>query len=189
MQSSYHKRYVFGVQFAIVFVVKSVILIAHNLRSCHNVGSLLRTAEGLGVHKVFLTGYTPYPKYDGDTRLPHLANKIHKQISKTALGAEETQPWTHFDDIARLIDKLRQEGYMVAAVEQAPGSILLPEFDAPDKIALLVGREVEGVEPEVLKLCEKTLEIPMFGKKESFNVAQAAAMALYHCTFVVPASL
>lgn len=169
--------------FAIVFVVKSVILIAHNLRSCHNVGSLLRTAEGLGVHKVFLTGYTPYPKYDGDTRLPHLANKIHKQISKTALGAEETQPWLHITNIDWLINKLHEEGCLVAAIEQAPNSISLPEFHAPDQIALLVGREVEGIEPEVLKRCDKILEIPMFGKKESFNVAQAAAMGLYHCTF------
>jgi tRNA G18 (ribose-2'-O)-methylase SpoU len=166
--------------------MRSVVLIAHNLRSCHNVGSLLRTAEGLGVHKVFLTGYTPYPKYDGDPRLPHLANKIHKQITKTALGAEETQPWVHIEDINWLIEKLHDEGCTVAAIEQASNSISLPEYDAPQQIALLVGREVEGVEPEVLKLCDTILEIPMFGKKESFNVAQAAAMGMYQCTFVKP---
>lgn len=169
--------------FAIVFVVKSVILIAHNLRSCHNIGSLLRTAEGLGVHKVLLTGYTPYPMKDGDDRLPHLAQKIHKQIAKTALGAEETQSWEHYHNIEGVIQKLKEEGCLVAAIEQAPNSISLPEFHSPDKIALLVGREVEGVEPEVLALCDKVLEIPMFGKKESFNVAQAAAMGLYHCSF------
>ncbi len=166
--------------------MRSVILIAHNLRSCYNVGSLLRTAEGLGVHKVLLTGYTPYPKHEGDTRLPHLANKIHNQITKTALGAETTQGWDYMPDIQYVFDRLRQEGCMVAAVEQAPGSIALPEFDAPQKIALLVGREVEGIEPEILAQCAKVLEIPMFGKKESFNVAQAAAMAMYHCTFIKP---
>jgi tRNA G18 (ribose-2'-O)-methylase SpoU len=172
--------------FAIVLIMRSVILIAHNIRSCHNVGSLLRTAEGLGVHKVFLTGYTPYPKYDGDTRLPHLANKIHKQIAKTALGAEETQAWVHVEDINWLVQKLHEEGCTVAAVEQAPDSVPLTTYDAPHQIALLVGREVEGVEPEVLKLMDVILEIPMFGKKESFNVAQAAAMGLYHCTFIKP---
>lgn len=163
-----------------------VILIAHNVRSCHNVGSLLRTAEGLGVHRVLLTGYTPYPKCAGDPRLPHLANRIHNQIAKTALGAEETQAWEHFDNIEAVIAMLKKEGCLVAAVEQAPGSRMLPTYDPPQNIALLVGREVEGVEPEVLALCDLVLEIPMFGKKESFNVAQAAAMALYHCTFIKP---
>lgn len=163
--------------------MKSIILIAHNLRSCHNVGSLLRTAEGLGVHKVFLTGYTPHPAFDGDTRLPHLAAKLDKQIAKTALGAEKSQVWEQHDDLSIVIDALYQEGYMLAAIEQAPGSISLPEFDPPNNIALLVGREVEGVEPEVLARCDKILEIPMFGQKESFNVVQAAAMGMYHCTF------
>lgn len=149
-------------------------------------GSLLRTAEGLGVHKVFLTGYTPYPKHANDTRLPHLAAKIHKQIAKTALGAEESQAWECSENIETVVQKLRQQGYTIAALEQAPGSIRLPAFAVPDKVALLVGREVEGVEQEVLKLCDKTLEIPMFGNKESFNVAQAAAMAMYHCTFRKP---
>jgi len=172
--------------FAIVRVVKSIILIAHNLRSCHNVGSLLRTAEGLGAHKVFLTGYTPYPTFDGDKRLPHIALKLDKQIAKTALGAEKTQAWEHYSDLNIVINKLREEGCMLAAIEQADNSVPLPEFDAPDKIALLVGREVEGVEPEVLAECDKVLEIPMFGKKESFNVVQAAAMAMYHCTFIKP---
>lgn len=162
----------------------NIVLIAHNLRSCHNVGSLLRTAEGLGVHKVFLTGYTPYPKYEGDTRLPHLANKIHNQIAKTALGAEESQAWKHFENIDSLISRLKQEGYTVAAIEQSPVSVPLPQYSPPGKLALLVGREVEGVEPEVLEQMDKILEIPMFGKKESFNVVQAAAMGLYHCTFI-----
>lgn len=163
--------------------MEDLILIAHNLRSCHNVGSLLRTAEGLGVHKVFLTGYTPYPLMEHDERLPHLAQKIDKQIAKTALGAEKTQAWMHFDDINALIGRLRQENCMIAAIEQASNSEPLPEFKPSGRLALLVGREVEGVEPEVLGLCDKVLEIPMFGKKESFNVVQAAAMGLYHCTF------
>jgi 23S rRNA (guanosine2251-2'-O)-methyltransferase len=164
--------------------VKNIVLIAHNLRSCHNVGSLLRTAEGLGIEKVFLTGYTPYPIAPQDSRLPHEANKLHKQISKTALGAEESQAWEHADTIEEVLESLREQGYMVTAIEQSDSSTPLPEFHAPEKIALIVGREVEGVEPEVLAQADKTLEIPMFGKKESFNVVQAAAMALYHCRFL-----
>jgi 23S rRNA (guanosine2251-2'-O)-methyltransferase len=154
------------------------VLIAHNLRSTHNVGSLLRTAEGLGVSRVFLTGYTPYPLAPNDDRLPHLAQKIDKQIAKTALGAEKLINWQQRADIEELINELKQSGYLIAALEQAPNSIKLPDFKPPSKIALIVGREVEGIEPEVLSRCDTILEIPMLGQKESFNVAQAAAMAL-----------
>ena len=163
--------------------MREIILIAHNLRSCHNVGSLLRTAEGLGAQQVFLTGYTPFPLQANDPRRPDIAAKMQKQIHKTALGAEDTLLWEHADTIEPIIAKLHQDGFMIAAVEQAPQAVILPSFAPPQKIALLVGREVEGVEPEVLALCDTHLEIPMFGQKESFNVVQAAAMALYHCTF------
>lgn len=163
--------------------MKQIVLIAHNLRSCHNVGSLLRTAEGLGVAHVYLTGYTPYPLHEGDTRMPHIANKLHKQITKTALGAETTQPWTHTDNLDDVLSTLKADGFTLAAIEQSGTSVSLPSFTSPNKIALLVGREVEGVEPEVLARMDTVLEIPMFGQKESFNVVQAAAMGLYHCTF------
>lgn len=163
---------------------REIILIAHNLRSCHNVGSLLRTADGLGVQKVILSGYTPYPSVKGDKRIPHEAAKLQKQISKTALGAEDTVGWTHSDDVFESIDELKRQGFSIFALEQSPDSIKLPDFKAPGKLCLLVGREVEGVELEVLKACDGALEIPMFGQKESFNVVQAAAMALYHCRFI-----
>jgi tRNA G18 (ribose-2'-O)-methylase SpoU len=163
--------------------MSDICLIAHNLRSAHNVGSLLRTAEGLGVTKVYLTGYTPYPLGDNDSRLPHLARKIDKAIQKTALGAEQSVAWEFSASVEQVVNSLKVAGYTVAAVEQTSQSIRLPEFKPPEKIALLVGREVEGVEAEVLQLCDLALEIPMFGKKESFNVVQAAAMALYHCKF------
>ena len=161
----------------------SLVLIAHNLRSAHNVGSLLRTADGLGVSKVYLSGYTPYPLQANDVRLPHESRKVDTQIAKTALGAEKSVDCEHTEDIVQLIAYLKREGYDVAALEQAPGSVSLPGFKPPQKLAVLVGREVEGVEPEVLALCDFVLEIPMDGQKESFNVAQAAAMALYHCRF------
>jgi 23S rRNA (guanosine2251-2'-O)-methyltransferase len=163
--------------------MRSLILIAHNLRSAHNVGSLLRTAEGLGVWQVFLTGYTPYPLAVDDDRLPHLATRIDKQISKTALGAEQFLDWQHVATVETVIADLKARGYVIAAVEQAKNSIQLPDFEPPENLALIVGREVEGIEPEILVACDLILEIPMFGRKESFNVVQAAAMALYHCRF------
>jgi 23S rRNA (guanosine2251-2'-O)-methyltransferase len=147
------------------------------------VGSLLRTAEGLGVEQVWLTGYTPYPVSADDQRLPHIARKAAAQISKTALGAEDTLPWSHTENIFEVVKQLRADGYAVFALEQASDSQSLPQFDPPQKIALLVGREVEGVEPDVLAACDGALEIPMFGHKESYNVAQAAAMGLYHMRF------
>ena len=158
-------------------------LIVHNLRSTHNVGSLLRTADGLGLSSVYFTGYTPYPALADDTRLPHIAQKLTKQIHKTALGAEDTVTWKHYDDIDQAFAELRQAGYAIAALEQAPNAIQLPAFEPPQKLALVVGREVEGIEPEVLALVDTIVEIPMVGKKESFNVAIAAAIALAHCRF------
>lgn len=166
--------------------MRSIIVIAHNLRSAHNVGSLLRTSEGLGVGKIWLSGYSPYPQRENrenDPRLPHIAQKVDRQIAKTALGAEKLINWQHETDINKVFAELKKQGFMVAAVEQAPGSIKLPEFKPPPKLALVFGREVEGLEPEVRAACDFTLEIPMFGQKESFNVAAAAAITLYHCRF------
>jgi len=165
--------------------MRHIVLIAHNLRSSHNVGSLLRTAEGLGVERVYLTGYTPYPLAPDDDRLPHIAQKVDKQIAKTALGAEKTIKWQHRENVAHLIDELHREKYLIAALEQGPEAVKLSTFHAPERLALIVGREVEGVETEVLTLADQIIEIPMFGRKESFNVVQAAAMALYHCRFMV----
>jgi tRNA G18 (ribose-2'-O)-methylase SpoU len=163
---------------------RQIVLIAHNLRSTHNIGSLLRTAEGLGIVKVFLTGYSPYPEQKNESRLPHLVAKMTKDIHKTALGAEVSLSWEHSDSIHPILEQLRKQGYKIWAVEQTPKSISLPTFNPPARCALLVGREVEGIEPEVLALCDGSVEIPMYGQKESFNVVQAAAMALYQCTFL-----
>lgn len=164
-----------------------IVLIAHNLRSCHNVGSLLRTAEGLGVSQVYATGYTPFPliRDQPDARMPHIANKLHKQIAKTALGAEDTQSWSHHDDIHAVLDDLREQGYQLVALEQTPDSIPLPKYQPPQKLAIVLGREAEGMEDDVIAALDVAVEIPMFGHKESFNVVQAAAMALYHCRFYV----
>jgi len=147
------------------------------------VGSLLRTAEGLGVQKVILSGYTPHPVHDNDRRLPHEALKITRQIHKTALGAEDMVKWEYHQDILPVIGSLQRSGWTVAGVEQTEDARALPKYHPPHKIVLVVGREVEGIEAEVLAVCDEALEIPMYGRKESFNVVQAAAMALYHCRF------
>ncbi len=162
---------------------RSLVLVAHNLRSSHNVGSLLRTAEGLGVIEVILSGYTPYPATSGDQRLPHISSKVTHAIQKTALGAEETLNWRHTENIEQAIAELKSVGFAVWALEQTAKAINLIKFEPPQKLALIIGRETEGIEEEVLALCDGSLEIPMKGEKESFNVVQATAMALYHCAF------
>lgn len=165
--------------------MNQLIVIAHNLRSAHNVGSLLRTAEGLGVQMVYLTGYTPFPPLaHDDPRLPHEQQKVLKLIHKTALNAEVTQAWQRHAELEPVIADLKRDGFTIAALEQTKSSIALPHYRAPSKLAIILGREVEGVEPEVLSQCDTAIEIPMFGQKESFNVVQAAAMALYHIRFV-----
>lgn len=161
--------------------MRKIYVIAHDMRSCHNVGSLLRTCEGLGTEKVYFTGYTPYPISAHDTRLPHIARKIDQSIRKTALGAEGLVQWEYAESITALLATLRREGTQIVALEQSKSSIALPDFHPSARIALLLGREVEGIDAALLTQCEVTIEIPMFGRKESFNVVQAAAMALYHC--------
>jgi 23S rRNA (guanosine2251-2'-O)-methyltransferase len=164
--------------------VRQIILIIHNVRSAHNAGSLLRTADGLGIERVIFSGYTPYPQSENDSRLPHLAQKTGRQIQKTALGAEKTVPWQRTGDIKTELVGLLGLGYQTAALEQTPTAIPLAEFKPPPKIALIVGNEISGLEPEVLSSVAVHLQIPMLGTKESFNVAAAAAMALYHLRFM-----
>jgi len=154
-----------------------IIVIAHNIRSTHNVGALFRTAEGFGISKLFLTGYTPYPAIPNDTRLPHIANKLTSQIHKTALGAEEIVSFEHRETLD--LETLKAQGYHIVALEQAEKSIPLQTYKSPEKIALLLGEEVAGIAPEHLAACDDIVEIPMVGTKESFNVSVAAGIALY----------
>lgn len=162
--------------------MERLIVIAHNIRSAHNVGSLLRTAEGLGVDKVILSGYSPYPMMQNDQRLPHMAERITQRISKTALGAEKFISWRYQEDIESVLAELKSNDYLILGLEQDPNSILLTDFTIKpkEKIALLLGSEVEGIDQKLLKSCEKIVEIPMKGTKESFNVVEAATMAMYH---------
>ena len=163
--------------------MSDVVVIAHNIRSAHNVGSLLRTADGLGVRMVYITGYSPYPIAQHDARLPHVAQATTAKIRKTALGAELTQAWQYQENVDVVLNTLRNEGYLIAGLEQSDGSVLLPSFDPPDKVAIVLGSEVSGLETSLLEQCETVLEIPMKGQKESFNVVQAAAITLYHTIY------
>lgn len=161
-----------------------IILLVHNVRSAYNVGSMLRTADGLAVQKVYLTGYTPYPQLNNDPRLPHIAMRDSKKIAKTALGAEETILWSHQSDALKLINTLKKSPCLVIGLEQAASAQALPDFKTEKDLVLIVGNEVHGVDQTILQLCDMQLQIPMLGSKESFNVAAAAAMALYHLRFI-----
>lgn len=157
-----------------------LIVIAHNIRSSHNVGSIFRTCDGFGVSKLYLTGYTPYPQLPDDTRLPHLRDRLTEQIHKTALGAEKTVAFGQADGPDNVMKQYKKLGFTVAALEQTPNAILLPNFSPiPARLVLLLGEEVHGIPPELLDLCDVTLEIPMDGQKESFNVSVATGIALY----------
>lgn len=155
-----------------------IIVIAHNIRSTHNIGAIFRTSEGFGITKIIISGYSPYPTLPtGDTRLPHISRKLTDQIHKTALGAETIVPFEYQEvpDIAAL----RDDGYRIVGLEQDTRAIMLPGYIPPAKVALLLGEEVEGITNELRDACDDLIEIPMVGQKESFNVSVAAGIALY----------
>ena len=159
--------------------MNSIIVILDNIRSTHNVGSILRSADGFGVSQVLFAGYTPYPKISGDTRLPHESRKITSAIHKTALGAESSLDIQIFGSTPLAIHHAKKLGYIVAAIEQAENSIKLHQYIPDNKIAMVLGNEVDGISSNTLALCDVILEIPMFGRKESFNVSVSAAISLY----------
>lgn len=159
-----------------------VVIVAHNIRSTHNIGSIFRTCDGFGVKEIILSGYSPYPSQPGDERLPYIRDKITKQIHKTALGAESNVPFRYIPELN--IAELKNKGYMIVGLEQSPASHKLPYFDTPAKFALILGEEVDGLSREIIEACDELIEIPMKGLKESFNVSVAAGIALYHLTLV-----
>lgn len=140
-------------------------LIAHDIRSLENVGSLFRTADSLGVSKLWLTGYTAAPP---DPR-----------IAKVALGAERSVPYKVVSDISELILRLKEENIPLFALELTDTAVELSSFDAPDCMALLLGTEVTGIPPSLLERCEGAIKITQKGVKESLNVAVAAGIAAW----------
>ena len=156
---------------------KEIVLVVHNVRSTHNVGSLFRSADCFGVSKVLLSGYSPYPSMPGDSRLPHIKEKITGPIHKTALGAERTVPFEVYSEPP--FQMLRDNGYTIVALEQDTHSTPIVSYQNNGRIALILGEERFGITPELLKECDDIVEIPMHGSKESLNVSVAAGIALY----------
>lgn len=163
--------------------MRDLIVIAHDIRSTHNVGAILRTSDGFGVTEVLFSGYTPFPRQSHDARLPHLADKIHRDIHKTALGAESSVPQRVITDIAHEISTLQHQGYRIVGLEQNERSVRLDTYSPSQKIVLLLGEERYGLSSELLKMCDDVIEIPMQGDKESFNVSVATGIALYHLAY------
>ncbi len=144
-----------------------VMVVLDNIRSMHNVGSVFRTADAFLIEGICLCGYTPQPP--------------HRDIQKTALGATETVDWMHLEQTIDAVEQLKAKGYQVYAIEQAEGSISLEQFSygLDEKIALVFGNEVEGVDAEVLKVCHGCIEIPQLGMKHSLNISVAAGIVLW----------
>jgi len=150
---------------------KKFVLILPNIRSGHNVGAMFRTADGAGVDKLYLTGFTPCP--------PHV------QVDKVSLGAEKWVPWEHVKNAVPLIKKLKKEGYNIVALEQTRRSVNIHTWQPKFPLALVVGNEKTGVTANVLKHCDAAIHLPMLGKKKSLNVSVAAGIAMYHLSYAI----
>ena len=144
-----------------------VVVVLDNVRSMHNVGSIFRSADAFLVESIMLCGYTPRPP--------------HRDIQKTALGATETVHWSYAENILEALQRLKTEGFRICAVEQAEGSTRLQDWkpEHGEKWALVMGNEVEGVQDDVLAVCDAVLEIPQGGMKHSLNIAVAAGIVMW----------
>jgi len=151
--------------------VKPSVLILHNIRSVHNVGSIFRTADAAGVGHIILSGYTPTP-------LDRFGRE-RKDFIKVSLGAEKSISWTVVKEITPSLIRLRKEGYILLALEQHTNSVPLFTYKTKKPFVLLLGNEVRGISPQTLKRMDTILEIPMHGKKESLNVSVSAGIALF----------
>ena len=144
-----------------------LIVVLDYVRSLHNVGSVFRTADAFLLEAVFLCGITSTPP--------------HAEIHKTALGAENSVNWKHFDDTHDALDELKAHGYIVFAIEQVEGSTKLPhlKLDALKKYAVILGNEVKGVQQSVVDACDGCIEIPQFGTKHSLNVSVTGGIIIW----------
>ncbi len=147
------------------------VVILHNIRSVYNVGAIFRTADAVGVSKIYLTGYTPTP-------LDRFGRE-RKDVAKSALGAEKSVEWEYVKNVSSVIKKLKKEYFEIVAVEQSENSIDYKKFKSKQKTAFLFGNEVRGVSKQLLQKCDKVIEIPMRGKKESLNVSVSAGVVLF----------
>lgn len=162
----------------------NLILVLDNIRSTYNVGAILRTAEGLGAFKVILSGYTP--RVHDKNLLPHLRDKLDREIHKTALGAEDMLDIYSSDDIIFELKRLKEQGYQIVGLENNLKDERLVRLNdeklkekITDKVVLILGEEVEGINYSLYDMIDLFIEIPMKGKKESFNVSVATGIAMY----------
>ena len=146
---------------------KRVIVILENIRSAYNVGSVFRTADAFLIESIYVTGYTARPP--------------HKEITKTALGAQDSVEWKYFEDTKSAIEDIKSKEYKIFAVEQAMNSISLENMNdlLIEKMAFIFGNEVSGVEQETILYCDGCIEIPQFGMKHSLNISVAAGIVLW----------
>lgn len=160
-----------------------LILVLHNIRSCYNVGAILRTAEGFGLKKVILSGYTP--RVHDPKLLPHLREKLDKEIHKTALGAEDMVETEVAEKPQALLSNYKKQGFKIVGlennIEKDKCPINHPCFGEKvgKKVVLILGEEVGGISPELYEPIDIFTEIPMKGQKESFNVSVATGIAIY----------
>ncbi len=160
------------------------VLVLDNIRSCYNVGAILRTAEGFGVEKVILSGYTP--RVHDVNLLPHLREKLDKEIHKTALGAEDMLDIYSCGDIIFDLKNLKRQGWQIVGLENNIDKPNLVKLNSPemkekisDKVVLVLGEEVKGIDYSLYDIIDLFVEIPMKGQKESFNVSVAAGISVY----------
>ena len=147
---------------------RKIYVLLNNIRSLHNVGSIFRTSDGAGVKKLFLCGQTGYPP--------------REEITKTAIGAEEVVPWEYWIDAKECIKKLKKRKIQLVALEQTDKSIDYKKFRPKYPVCLVVGHEIEGVDQNILDLCDTAIQIPMHGKKQSLNVSVAFGVVVYELT-------
>ncbi len=143
-----------------------VTVIAENVRSLYNVGSMFRTSDGALIEKLWLCGYTGFPP--------------RKEIDKTALGSVETVPWEHNTDTVSVINKLKSEGYTIVSLEHTDSSVNYLEAEYKFPLCIMLGNEVEGLSEEAVSLSDAAVEIPMYGIKQSLNVSVAYGIIVYH---------
>ncbi|MDO8518049.1 MAG: RNA methyltransferase [bacterium] len=153
--------------------MRGCVLVLHNIRSVYNVGSIFRTADAAGVEKILLCGYTPTPL--------DRFGRLRSDFNKVSLGAEKSVEWEQCKTLATAIKKLKQENFLILAIEQSKNSTSLFDYHPPKNqpIAIILGNEVRGISPASLKHADAILEIPMRGSKESLNVSVTAGIALF----------
>lgn len=144
-----------------------LVVVLDNIRSCNNIGSVFRTSDALLVEKVYLCGITATPP--------------NAEIHKTALDAEKSVEWEYLEKTEDAVTELQNKGYKVYAIEQVENSISLPDYfpAAGEKVAVIFGNEVKGVQQKVVNICDGSIEIPQFGTKHSFNVSVSAGIILW----------